>query len=150
MDTETKKMLTDILVVVKNIENRISHIEQKGSGATIVSPTQPKETRKISMKEFLIEHVPSDGVQKTLAIGYFMETYEGMTSFNRVDIEKGFRAAKERVPANINDKVNMCIKNGHMMEAEAKKDSMKAWILTRTGEDLVQQRFKKNVATIQQ
>jgi hypothetical protein len=64
-----------------------------------------------------------------------------MTTFNTADLEKGFRAAKEPIPINMNDKVNMCIKNGHMMEAEIKKDNMKAWEITRSGEKYVEENF---------
>jgi hypothetical protein len=103
----------------------------------------PAASRKMSIKEFLLERAASDDVQKTLAIGYFLETQEGMSSFNKTDLEKGFRAAKETVPANINDKVNMSIKNGHMMDAAEKKNSLKAWNLTSSGEKYLQNGFKK-------
>lgn len=140
MDAETKKMLTEILEAVNGLESRISAVEVESAAAT---PAQSRRERKTSIKEFLMECGPSDGVQMTLAVGYYLETSEGMDSFNKADIEKGFRSAKEKPPVNINDKVNMCIKNGHMMEAESKKDSMKAWTLTRSGEETVKTGFKK-------
>ncbi len=48
-----------------------------------------------------------------------------------------FRAAREPVPPNINDKANLCVKNGHFMEHSEKKDNTKAWLVTRTGEEVV-------------
>lgn len=136
-------MLGEILEAVKGLEGRVTRIES-GTTKKDEGGDTTKVTKRASIKEFLIEHSPSDGVQMTLAIGYYMEMQEGMESFNKADLEKGFRAAKEKPPVNINDKVNMCIKNGHMMEAESKKDSMKAWVLTRSGEDMVRQGFKKD------
>lgn len=141
MDAETKKMLDEILSAVKGLEGRVNAIEGGAAGNTVTGA--PKSERKLSVKEFLLEKGPSDGVQTTLVIGQYLEAHEGMESFNKVDLEKAFRAAKEPVPSNINDKVNMCIKNGHMTEAAEKKDSMKAWYLTRTGEAVVEKGFKK-------
>ncbi|MCR4314020.1 MAG: hypothetical protein NUV84_02105, partial [Candidatus Uhrbacteria bacterium] len=92
----------------------------------------------------LIECKPDGDVEKTLAIGYFLEAHQGLTAFNKNDLEQGFRAAKERVPANINDKVNKCIGNGHMMEAEEKKDNLKAWVVTSRGEGCVKRAFKED------
>lgn len=142
MDAETKKMLDEILSAVKGLEGRVSAIE--GIAVSRAGAAPVRSERKLSVKEFLLEKAPSDGVQTTLAIGQYLEVHEGMESFNKADLEKGFRSAKEPVPSNINDKVNMCIKNGHMTEAAEKKDSMKAWYLTRTGEEVVNKGFKKS------
>lgn len=142
MDAETKKTLEEILSAVKGLESRVNAIEGVTVSGTVTAVA--KSERKLSVKEFLLEKGPSDGVQTTLVIGQYLELYEGMESFNKADLEKGFRLAKEPVPTNINDKVNMCIKNGHMTEAAEKKDSMKAWYLTRTGEEVVNKGFKKS------
>ncbi len=37
----------------------------------------------------------------------------------------------------------MCVKNGHFMEDKDKKDSMKAWVVTRSGEEAVRVGFTK-------
>lgn len=144
MGDDTKKLLEEILDSVKNLENRVAHIEVSGMPNKTTAPSQisPIE-KKMSIKEFLIKRAPSGGVQTTLAIAYYVETLDGISPFNKKDLEKGFRAAKETVPENINDKTNMCIKNGHVMEAEEKKDKMKAWVLTRSGEQFVSIGFKR-------
>lgn len=148
-ESDTQKALETILETLRALDARVARIEagtqQKGSSAA-PSTGSPAASRKTSIKEFLLEWAPSDDVQKTLAIGHYLETSEGLSSFNKADLERGFRAAKEPVPANINDKVNMSIKNGHMMDAEEKKNSMKAWVLTRTGETYLQNGFKKGSA----
>jgi hypothetical protein len=66
-----------------------------------------------------------------------------VSPFNAADLERGFRSARESVPANINDKANMCVRNGYFMEEKAKKDSMKAWVVTRSGEEVVRGGFGK-------
>ena len=78
-----------------------------------------------------------------MAIGHNLEEYETLSSFNVRDLENAFRAAKERVPANINDKVNKNIEKGYIMESKGRKDNLKAWVLTNSGEQYVENNFKK-------
>lgn len=84
---------------------------------------------------------PTGEVQKTLTIGYFIEKFDNIYPFNSKDLETGFRAAKEIVPRNINFNVIKNIQKGHMMEAKDKKDNLKAWILTNSGEGIVEKGF---------
>lgn len=139
MADDIKKILGEILTSIKNLEVRVAHIENKPTISDSESRPTATVAKRISMKEFLIDHTPTNAVQATLAIAYYLEKYDGMSTFNAADLVKGFRAAKEPVPTNINDKVNMSIKNGHLMEAEAKKDNMKAWEITRSGEKYVEE-----------
>lgn len=142
MDSATKKLLEDILSAVTRIEGQLSKLQLANSkGHDVVEITAP--AKRLSLKEFLIDHEPSNGVQMTLAIGYFLENHEGMSPFNASDLEQGFRTAREPVPLNINDKANMCVKNGYFMEEKNKKDSMKAWVVTRTGDEVVRSGFGK-------
>ena len=145
MTDKIEKMFTEILDSLKTMEDRIVRLEASGvqniAGHSNMN-NQSKE-KKSSIKEFLIACAPSGGVQTTLAIAYYLETSQGLSSFNKNDLETGFRAAKETIPGNINDKVNMCIANGHLMEAEEKKENMKAWVLTRSGEAFVENGFSK-------
>jgi hypothetical protein len=140
MDREIKKVLEEILSSVKSLDARLSKLESDAARGDIEARLGEK---KLSLKEFLIERGPSNGVQTTLAIGYFLENYDGASPFNAADLERGFRAAREPVPPNINDKANLCVKNGHFMEHSAKKDNTKAWLVTRTGEEVVRAGFGK-------
>jgi hypothetical protein len=130
----------------QKIEDRVSILETEVAKLkAIISPTNhtsnPVQAKKMSIKEFLITKAIDNDVKRTLAIAYFMEKYEGMQSFNTDDLKKYFNLAKHPVPANSNDKVNMNIKGGFMMEAEEKKDSKKAWMLTASGEKVVEDNF---------
>jgi hypothetical protein len=123
-----------LIAQLENHEKRISALEG--------TPIKKDVVKKMSLKEFLLEKKPTDQVKTTLAIGYFLEHYEGMESFNAKDLANAFRSAKEPPPKNINDKVNMNIHNGQMMEAIEKKDNIKAWVLTATGEKQVEEGFR--------
>jgi hypothetical protein len=142
MDAEIRKMLEDILARVKNIESRLPAAQEASSSKKPLSLPAPA-AKKLSLKEFIISQAPANAVQTTLTIGYYLENYEGLNPFHAADLEEGFRAAREPVPANINDKANMCVKNGYFMEAKDKKESKKAWVVTRSGEEFVSAKFEK-------
>lgn len=145
MDEETKKMLGEILAAVKGLDKRVAQLEGGAvSPAAVPSQSSVAPGKKLSIKEFIIDRAPTNGVQMTLTIAYYLETYESISPVNAADLEKGFRAAREAVPKNINDKMNMCVSNGHLMEEKEKKNSMKAWVVTRTGEEYVQTNFGRN------
>ena len=123
--------------LLKDHEIRINALEQN-----FQSDEKPVR-KKISIREFLLTKNLRSDVQRTLAIGYYLEQYENMSSFNVNDLETGFRKAKESLPTNINDKVNKNIQKGYITEAEEKKDNHTAWYLTNTGEKSVESELGK-------
>ncbi|MEK7554551.1 MAG: hypothetical protein AAB518_01010 [Patescibacteria group bacterium] len=126
---------------VSSLEKRLSVLEAKlGNSSSESSVTNNK---KLSIKEFIISKGPSGNVEKTLAIACYFEKYEGFGSINIEDLARGFQLAKEAIPTNINDKVNMNIKKGHMAEVKEKKDNKKAWIVTNSGEKFLDNGFKE-------
>lgn len=132
IDTEIQQIKEQL----KQHENRILELED-------IFKSKPEVKKQLSIKEFLLPKKPKDEVQKTLAICYYLEKHKGMGIFNAKDIEEGFREAKEKVPDNINYKVIQNIKGGYLMEAKEKKDNLKAWTLTSTGEYFTKNDFKK-------
>lgn len=122
---------------VDELEARVAKIE------TSRQHPVDRATKPLSVKEFLLEKKPSNEVERALAIGYYLEYLQGYPSFNVRDLADGFRAAKETVPANVSDKVQCNIRKGHMMEVKEKKDKLKAWILTNTGAEHVENGFRR-------
>lgn len=147
MTTNTDSKLDAILEAIKRLEARVTHIESDG-GRTRVGEkaAAPTASKKLSIKEFLIERPPTTDIQRTLAVGYFFETHAGMASFTRNDLEKGYRDAKEPTPSNIGVNIKHCIGHGHMMEADEKKNNKTAYTVTRSGEQFVAAGYKKPVA----
>jgi hypothetical protein len=103
----------------------------------------PASAKKLSIREFLLEHPPTTDVQRTLALGYYLETREGMSSFTGADLERGYRDAKQSLPSNMSMNINQCIKAGNMMKAKEKKDNKSAYVVTSTGEHFVENGYKK-------
>ena len=125
------------------LEQRVSDIENQLSvGNSLGSQESNTNGKRLSVKEFVLDKKPKGDVQKTLVISHYLEKYENMTSINVDDLAKYFRLAKEPVPSNLNDKINMNIRKGHMTEAESKKENKKAWVVTNTGEQFIENEFK--------
>jgi len=95
------------------------------------------------MNEFFLDKKPRTDADKTLVIGYYLEQYRDLTSFNVDDLEEGFREIKEPVPKNVNLAVIHNIKKGYMMEANQKKNDKKAWTLTNSGVRFVEDGLKR-------
>jgi hypothetical protein len=132
---EASKEIAEIEKRIQDHEKRISELEK------LLQAKPNSINKKISIKEFLLTKNATDDQRRTLTIGYFLEKYGGTTSFNTSDINKGFRDAKIKPPQNINDKVNKNIAKGYMMEAVEEKDNKKAWVLTSTGEKIIESNF---------
>lgn len=124
---------------LNDLEKRVEKIERYlGSGGA----ASAAKGKKLSAKEFLLTKTVKSEAQKVVALAFFLERMEGLVSFNVSDLENAFRSAREKVPKNMNDAVNKNIARGFLMEAKEKKDSKKAWHLTSTGEQYVENEMK--------
>lgn len=121
---------SDIEKRITVLENKVSEIEKKISEE---DSTKWKVSKSLSIKEFLLEKKPKNDVQKTLIIAYYIEKYKNIESFSINDIKDYLKLAKESIPINLNDKINLNIKKGFMIETGEKKGKIKNWTLTRTG-----------------
>lgn len=126
---------------LENLERRVELLERVlASEKAIVSHHSSKD---LSLREFLSQKEPFTDVERTLAIGYYLEQSREVRSFNIDDPRKEFLTAKMKQPKNINDTVNLNVRKGTMMEAGGKKDNKKVWVLTDTGEKMVEKGFGK-------
>lgn len=133
---EIKKLLDDHEVRIARFEAMVL----RNSGEEL---KKAPEGKKLSVKEFLRSKNLITDVQKTLAIGFYLEKHEQMLSFNVDDLRNNFKAAKEPKPSNIHAFINQNIINGHVMNCEEKKDNKKAFVLTNSGERFVENGFKR-------
>lgn len=127
---------------ISELEERIKKLEEAvfdSSGKLSL----PKSNKKVSAKEFLLTKELKTETQKVLALAYYLESMEGLASFNVNDLENIFRSAKEKLPKNLNDAVNKNIARGMLMDAADKKEGKKAWYLTSTGENYVKNDLNK-------
>jgi hypothetical protein len=125
----------DMAARLGRLEERVERLEKRLEGGSAVEAAKSK---RLSAKEFLLSKNPKSETQKVVALAYFLERQGALASFNVSDLETAFRAAREKLPKNMNDAVNKNIARGFLMPAHEKKDSKKAWQLTSTGERFVE------------
>ena len=119
---------------IDELEQRIESLEKQLASPSVIAT----KVKKMSAKEFLMTKEAKSETQKVVALASFLEQVEGLHMFNVSDLEGVFRAAKEKVPSNMNDAVNKNIAKGFLMDSGEKKDLKKAWCLTSTGERYVE------------
>ncbi len=131
--------ITEIKEKIKELEDRITKLENTVFQDSSFKPLK----KKISIREFILQKKPKSDVEKALVVGYYLENFEGVECFNVRDIEDGLRRAKEKFRKNVNDLIYQNIKKGFMMECEEKKDGLKAFTLTNSGEEFVKNELGK-------
>ena len=145
MTTNTAQKLDAILEAIKSLDARVTRIETGSVGSGGGQKTAARAAaKKLSIKEFLLENLPGTDIQRTLAVGYFLETHADTASFTKAELKKGYSDAKEPPPSNISVNIKHCIKQGHMMEAQEKKNNKTAYVVTRSGEQFVKAGYKKS------
>jgi len=128
----------DLIKKVAELEARITKLE----GSDQAKPSSKQSNKKISVRGLFNSKGAKNDVQRTLVVGYYLEKYEGTESFSVVDLDNCFRSARQSVPQNLNDKVNMNIRKDHIMDAKNKKDGRKAFMLTDVGKNSVENGFE--------
>ncbi|OGD69019.1 hypothetical protein A3I18_00195 [Candidatus Campbellbacteria bacterium RIFCSPLOWO2_02_FULL_35_11] len=129
--------MNELKTKINDLEKRVIKLEEKILGNKI----ENKRPKPQSIREFLSTKNINNDRERTLAIAYFFEVVEGNELFNVNDLKKYFSLAKFKAPTNLNDQIN---KNANfIMEAKDKKEGMKAWTLTDTGEKEVENNLRK-------
>ena len=137
-------VLSRLEAMLQEHERRIKTLEQRLGGAESTAPQPAPPPLKVhTIRQFMTEKSPTDDVQRSLVIGYYLEKEGGMVSFNAKDIEKGFVDAREKVPSNVADKILKNVWKGHMMQVSDEKDGLKAYVLTNTGTKFVEGGIKQ-------
>jgi hypothetical protein len=103
-----------------------------------------EETQKSNMPETLGEFLgekgnPQKHTDVIAVYAYWLFKKENMQSFNVKDIVDCYDKTRITKPANPNQIINANVSSHIFAEAPEKKEGLKAWILTRTGEEYVNQ-----------
>ncbi len=135
-------MGNDLEQRIKDLESRVEILET-GLVESIRTTTVVHPDNRVNFLEFLGQKKLDDDVKRTLAIAYWIDYFEKVDSFNVTDIEKYFRLARYAVPKNLNDKLNMNEKNGHIHPHRVKKEGKKSWYITNKGADFIETKLNK-------
>ena len=98
------------------------------------------QSRGLSINEFLAAVAPSTHVERVASIAYHAYHTDGSGITTR-DVTEAYAKARTKKPQNIPEVIGMCIKRGYLFDAD-KKDGLKAWQITPSGERFVEALMK--------
>lgn len=100
-------------------------------------PTRAGEdAKKLAPGEFLKKVNAQNQPDRALALGYYLERVEGVTSFTTTEL--GTRGQDVKYPfGNVSDVVGKLVSRGLMMSA-GQKEGQRAYALTASGEEYVE------------
>jgi hypothetical protein len=93
-------------------------------------------TKTISIREFIQKFGFTKHTDITLAFGYYLEKYAGVSAFTPADINNCYYEAKLE-KSNTSQMVIQNIKRGFMMPSNKKGEGRKLYTLTSTGENFI-------------
>jgi len=98
-------------------------------------------TKKLagSLVEFLKNKGnPKKHMDRAIIFSYWLFHKEGMQAYNISDIAKCYDEARITTPKNLTDIMNKLEEKGYLKPA-GEKDNKKAWVITQSGEEYVDQ-----------
>ena len=116
---------------VQALEERVATLE-----ARIESGDRP--TRETDLRALVEQFDPSTHVERAVVIGYHLETHQGRENFTIEDIEEGYRTCKMQKPSNTSDVLANAEQRGWAMR-DGKEDHYQLWVVTREGEQIVEE-----------
>lgn len=123
---------------------------QELSKQEMVSPIkQVERTEKTSialptsLAEFLtLKGNPHQNTDRAMVFSYWLFKKQGTEVFNSNDIDKCYSDARLTKPTNTTDVMNTNQKKGYLVPTDEKKDNLKAWKITPSGEIYIEKELK--------
>jgi hypothetical protein len=116
-------------------------LEQLLRGGGAVTATTPAETTPLSemdLTEFLAAKKALTHPDRVVAIAYFTYKTQDGAGVTTHDLTEAYSRARVKKPQNFPDVIAACVRRGRLVEGD-RKDGMKSWVITRTGEAFVEQ-----------
>ncbi len=82
---------------------------------------------------------PSKHTDSVTLFAYWLFEVEKMPSFNVQDILGCYDKTRKVKPSNVNQIINQNVSSHFFADVPEKKDGLKAWVITRKGEEYVEQ-----------
>ena len=81
---------------------------------------------------------PKSHVDRAAIFSYWLFHKEGLKAYNADDVARCYDEARIKKPKNLTDTMNKLQKKGYVKPA-GEKDGKKAWVITQSGEEYVEQ-----------
>jgi hypothetical protein len=121
-------------------EGKFNELTNEGATATLAQkPETIMQLKAETLGEFLDQKGnPTTHTEVIAVFAYWLFKVEKMESFNARDIGECYSRTRKVKPSNINQIINQNVSTHLLSETSEKKDGLKAWFITRTGEDYVE------------
>ncbi len=98
------------------------------------------ETLPETLGEFLdLKGNPNKHTDSVAVFAYWLFHVDKMPTFNVQDILNCYDKTRKVKPSNVNQIINQNVASHLFADAPEKKDGLKAWVITRKGEEYVEQ-----------
>jgi hypothetical protein len=98
------------------------------------------ESMPETIGEFLdLKGNPSKHTDSVAVFAYWLFKVEKVETFNVQDILSCYDRTRKAKPSNVNQIINQNVASHFFADAPERKDSLKAWVITRKGEEYVEQ-----------
>lgn len=92
----------------------------------------------IDLIEFLAMKKSETHPDRVVVIAYYYYKTQNGAGVTTRELTESYARARTRRPQNYPDVIAGCVRKGYLVEGE-RKDGMKSWVITRTGETHVEQ-----------
>jgi hypothetical protein len=115
----------------------LDHLLRVGQ-STPAAPSSSPLPAGIDLTEFLAAKKATTHPDRVVAIAYFVYRTQNGAGVTTQDLTDAYSRARVKKPQNFPDVIAACVRRGRLVEGE-RKDGMKSWVITRTGEAYVEQ-----------
>jgi hypothetical protein len=118
----------------------LEHLLRGAPAATIGAPAPAASPPSLEMDltEFLAAKKATTHPDRVVAIAYYVYRTQNGAGVTTQDLTDAYSRARVKKPQNFPDVIAACVRRGRLVEGE-RKDGMKSWVITRTGEAYVEQ-----------
>ena len=110
----------------------------RGNGISAPAGKASPSPVGIDLIEFLAAKKAETHPDRVVAIAYYYYHTQGGTGVTTKELADAYSRARIKKPQNYPDVIAGCVRRGYLVEGE-RKDGMKSWVITRTGETHVEQ-----------
>jgi hypothetical protein len=116
----------------------LEHLLHAAPSAPASAPAPTAPPPDMDLTEFLAAKKVATHPDRVVAIAYFTSHTQSGAGVTTQDLTDAYSRARVKKPQNFPDVIAACVRRGRLVEGD-RKDGMKAWVITRTGESYVEQ-----------
>lgn len=117
-------------------DNRAPSAEAPSHAAEMAA-TPPPDTG-VQIAEFLAAVRADSHPNRVVAVAYYHHKRQPNRGVTTRDLQEAYQRARAKRPQNFPDVIASCVRRGYLIEG-AKRDGMKTWVITQSGERHVEQ-----------